>query len=303
MSEIDVDTLLLSDVAMTGLLTAVCHTIESRSDKPILKDPAIEAIVDRLAPVLARSPNPFHRRLAAGRFSSDLVVHFALRARKYDGYCRDFVARHPGGCVVNLGCGLDTRFARIDDGRLHLYDLDLPEMIALKRALLPETERNHMVGMDVLDQRWMDRLADEQPGPFLFLAEGLFMYLPPGGVRDLVVALHTRFPGSELAFEAVNAKWLEPHLRWMISLKLQKQFGLGRGTDYQSGIRDGHEPETWSPGIRLIEEWGYLDEDEPKLGILRWLRNWTVMSRTQWTVRYALGTPPGPGETNQGASN
>jgi len=56
MKEIDLERLVLSDVANTGLLTACCHASESRSADPILRDPMIEAIVDRLVPVLARSP-------------------------------------------------------------------------------------------------------------------------------------------------------------------------------------------------------------------------------------------------------
>ncbi len=79
-----------------------------------------------------------HRRLVEGRLRRDLVVHLALRARRYDGYARGFAERHPGCCVVNLGCGLDTRFWRVDDGAMRFYALDSPEMAGLKRALLGE---------------------------------------------------------------------------------------------------------------------------------------------------------------------
>jgi methyltransferase (TIGR00027 family) len=279
----------LSDVENTGLLTALCHAAESRSPSPLLRDPHAEVIADRLRPVLAASSAPLHRRLARGRLRQALVVHLAMRARKFDAYARDFASRHPGCCVVNLGCGLDTRFWRIDDGRLRFRDLDLPEMIAFKRRLVDETARYRLIGMSVLDVRWVDELAAEGPGPFIFLAEGLFMYLPPEGVRGLVVDLGERFPGSELVFEAVNATWLRPSLKWMIDVKMRKELGLGRGTAYRFGIRDGHEVEAWSPGIRLLDEWSYLDEDEPRVGALRRFRGWDLLRRTQWTLRYALG--------------
>jgi len=232
------------------------------------------------------------RRLARGRIQGGLVVHLALRARKYDQYARDFVERHPGGCVVNLGCGLDTRFRRIDDGRLRLYDLDLPEMIALKRELVEETDRYHLIGLSVLDHRWMDRLSAERTGPILFLAEGLMMYLPPGGVRALILGLQSRFPGSELVFETVNSIWLKPSLKWMLNLKLQKTLGLGKGAEYRFGIRDGRELETWSPGIRLPEEWTYVDEDEPRIGLMRRFRH--------WKLRYRLGPKDAPGAVSFG---
>jgi methyltransferase (TIGR00027 family) len=289
MSVIESKDLRLGDVAHTGLLTLFCHAIESRSREPLLVDPKAEAIADRLRPVLARSPTRILRHLAQGRLRDALVVHIALRARKYDRYAQDFVERHPGGCMVNLGCGLDTRFWRIDEGHLHLYDLDLPEVIALKRELVEETDRYHLIGLSLFEPQWMDRVAAEQPGPFLFLAEGLLMYLPPDRVRTLILELQSRFPGSELVFETVNSAWLKPSLKWMINFKMQKELGLGKGAEFQFGIRDGHELEEWSPGIRLLEEWTYVDEDEPRIGVMRSFRHWKLLRHTQWTVRYLLG--------------
>lgn len=288
MGDIESGKLMLSDVSNTGLLTAFCHAIESRSKKPLLKDPKAEAIADLLRPMLANSPNNLLRRLAQGRIRDELVAHLVIRTRKYDRYARDFVERHPGSCVVNLGCGLDTRFWRIDDGRLHLYDLDLPEVIALKRQVVEETARYHLIGLSVLDHRWMDRLTAEQAGPFLFLAEGLLMYLPADGARALILKLQSRFPGSELVFETVNSVWLKSPLKWLINMKMQRELGLGQGTEYQFGIRDGHELEDWSYGIRLLEEWTYLDEDEPRIGFTRRFRNWKLLRYTQWTVRCLL---------------
>jgi methyltransferase (TIGR00027 family) len=294
MSGIEAKKLMLSDVANTGLLTAFCHAIESRSRQPLLVDPQAEAIADRLAPLLADSPSRLLRRLAQGRIRRSAVVHLAIRARKYDQYGRDFARRNPGGCVVNLGCGLDTRFWRIDDGRLHLYDLDLPEMIVLKGELVEETDRYRLIGLSVLDHQWMDRLTAEQTGPFVFLAEGLLVYLPADGVRALILELQLRFPGSELVFETVNSAWLKPTLKWIVNFKMQRELGLGRGTEYQFGIRDGHELEEWGPGIRLLEEWTYLDEDEPRIGFMRRFRHWKLMRYTQWTVRYLLGPKDAP---------
>ncbi len=190
---------------------------------------------------------------------------------------------------MNLGCGLDTRFWRIDDGRVRFRDLDLPEMIAFKRRLVDESDRYRLIGRSVLDARWMDELATGESRPFLFLAEGLFMYLPPEGVRGLVLGLQERFPGSELVFEAVNAAWLRPSLKWMIDVKMRKELGLGREAGYRFGIRDGHELEAWGPGIRFLEEWSYLDEDEARVGALRWFRGWKLLRRTQWSLRYELG--------------
>lgn len=284
MDKCSLDPKKLSEVAITGLITALCHAIESRSEKPILHDPKAEAIADRLAPVLAMASDALLRLLTQSTMFAlcdMMIAGIALRACKYDEFARNYAARHRGCCVVNLGCGLDTRFWRIDDGHLRFYDLDLPETITLKRQFVEETDRYHMIGVSVLDHEWMDQLAAEQADPCLFLAEGLFMYLPPASVRDLVVALQNRFPGSELLCDVVPLWLVSPAAQWINKLK-------GWQAQYQFGVGHSREFEAWAPGLRFIEEWFYLDENEPRLGFMRAMYKWKLTPRDIWTVHYIL---------------
>jgi len=41
-----------------------------------------------------------------------------LKGREFDRFAQDFLSRHPDGVVVHIGCGLDTRFERVDNGRV-----------------------------------------------------------------------------------------------------------------------------------------------------------------------------------------
>ncbi len=43
--------------------------------------------------------------------------------------------------VVNLGCGLDDTFSRVDNGQCRGYNLDMPDVIAVRNELLPAAER------------------------------------------------------------------------------------------------------------------------------------------------------------------
>ena len=54
------------------------------------------------------------------------VVLVCQRAKKVDAVTRAFLAECPGGVVLQLGCGLDSRFWRVDDGLVNWYDLDMP---------------------------------------------------------------------------------------------------------------------------------------------------------------------------------
>lgn len=278
----------IGDVAATSFVTLYCHAIESRSANPILVDPKSVEIAAGLNKMLSRSEQPLERALVSGTLDRNLVVHIAIRAKKYDDYVRDFLSRSPDGVVVNIGCGLDSRFLRIDNGRVAFYDLDLPEIIAIKKGFFTGSERYHLVASSVLDYGWMAPVRRHK-GPFLFMAEGVFMYLDGDDVRSLVLAIKKTFPGSELVCEVENSLWLSPLTKKMVEYKMQHQFHLGKDAMFRSGIRDSREMEQWQSGMQFLDEWSYFDSDEKKLGWLRLLRHIGWIRKTQWTVHYRLG--------------
>jgi O-methyltransferase involved in polyketide biosynthesis len=181
-----------------------------------------------------------------------------MRAKRIDGYIRAFLERAPEGVVLHLGCGLDTRFSRVDNGRALWYDLDLPEAIELRRKFFSETGRYHMIASSVLDFRWMEGIPRGRPA--FIAAEGLMMYLPGEKVKELVLRLHDAFPGGELAFDAFSTLTAR-NVKRADSLK-------ATGAVVQWGIDDPKEIEAWAPGIRLKEEWAFTQsEDIPKMGL------------------------------------
>ena len=86
-----------------------------------------------------------------------------------------WLGRHPGTVVVNLACGLDTRCYRMK-GYQHWYNLDLPETIAVRQRLLPESGAISQLAMSAMDD-WGAAIR-ETDAPALVIIEGLTMYLP-----------------------------------------------------------------------------------------------------------------------------
>ena len=279
----------LAGVSETSLLTLYCRATESRAKDPILRDEAAVELAGRLAPALAASSSKLLQKVARGRVNPQLNLYISLRAKKYDEYGTDFISRHPDGIIVNLGCGMDTRFQRIDNGSLLLIDLDLPEVIAIKKELLPESERYHQIGSSVFETEWMDQVKSYGERPALFLAEGLLMYLDAARVKALILEMLARFPGSEMVCEVFNSMWLKGPLKGIMNRKLQGQFGFTKDTDYHFGISHSREMETWQAGIQFLDEWSYFDTGHRKLGLLRFFKNSEFMRKVQWTVHYRLG--------------
>ena len=278
----------ITDISSTMLLTLYCHAMESQSQNPIINDPEAVRITSALNSRLAASQDRMYRDLGQGKLDRKLTIFISLRARRFDDYARAFLLSNPGGTIVNLGCGLDTRFWRIDNGKLSFYDLDLPEVIDIKKKLCSEAERYHMIASSVLDYGWMAMLKGCQR-PFLFMAEGLFMYLEEKDVKQLVLKLQSEFRGSELVCEVVNKSVSNGWLKGLMNMRMHKQIHVGGGATFLSGLKDGKEMEGWSPGIKLLDEWSHFDSNEKKLGWVGFYGKIPAMRRVQWTTHYKLG--------------
>lgn len=74
-----------------------------------------------------------------------------VRSHIFDKEAQDFLHQHQNAVCINLAAGLDTRFYRLDCGRADWYNFDLPEVMALRRTLLPEEPENvHNIGRSIL---------------------------------------------------------------------------------------------------------------------------------------------------------
>ncbi|HEX7712392.1 MAG TPA: class I SAM-dependent methyltransferase [Bacillota bacterium] len=277
-----------SSVSETLLIPLYCRAMETESREPVIKDAKAVAIMRRLDQELATSDRKLAQALVRRRLPKKLVVTMSLRTRRFDEYVRSFVGTHEHPVVVTMGCGLDTRASRIDDERIDWYDLDLPEVIAVRQKFFADDDRHHSIGCSVLDFRWMEQLPKAQ-AEFLFVAEGLFMYLPESEVQKLLLQLQARFPGSELACEVSNRYWVQKMQSGHYRRKFQKQLYLDEGAVFRFGISNGKELETWNEGIDLLDEWTYFDEHEKKLGWYNWFGQIELLRKVQWIAHYKLG--------------
>jgi len=129
----------LSGVAETLLLTLYIRAMESQRPDALIKDEKAVELVTRMG-------YDFDR-IRQIKMDEEDKVTVILRNLEFDRYTRDFLARHPEAVVIHVGCGLDSRFERVDNGRVGWYDLDLPEVIALRRKFIGgESGRYHLLG-------------------------------------------------------------------------------------------------------------------------------------------------------------
>ena len=131
--------------------------------------------------------------------SRKLAIYMAMRAALYDGYVREFARQHPDGLILQLGVGLDSRVRRVPVGNAW-YDLDLPEVIDLRKAYFPADDRYRLIGAPALPASWLADVPKARHA--LVLAEGLSMYLQMQELHTLLRDLKDRFGHVHLLMDS-----------------------------------------------------------------------------------------------------
>jgi O-methyltransferase involved in polyketide biosynthesis len=267
----------LSGVAETLLIPLYVRAIESQRPDALLKDEKAVALVTKM-----HSDFSFIEQLNMDEGDKIALV---LRNREIDHCTRDFLARHPEAVVVHIGCGFDSRFERVDNGLVEWYDLDLPEVIELRRKFIgSEGARYHFLACSMFDDTWQSTVSAHRQRPLLFLAEGVLMYFEKAQVQSFVLKLQEHFPGSELVCDAFS-----PFLVWANNRRIAR---TKMGARYYWGLRRGKDLERWSDGICLLNEWFPFDHPEPRLAHLRWVRLIPPLAKVMGVFHYRLGEPP-----------
>ena len=221
---------------------------KAQPGNPLFFDPKAQDILNQVDYDFSRLRVPYKT-----------VILVCQRAKKMDAVTRDFLVEHPDGVVLHLGCGLDNRFRRVDDGKVEWYDLDMPPVIDLRQRFYPVSERYRLIASSVTDLEWVTKVR-AAGRPVLVVAEGLLMYLNEAEVKCLLLKLQEAFPGCRLiadVFSRTTARAATKH-------PSLKQTGAAIGW----GIDDSHEVEAWSLGIKLLEEWFFTqDPDLEHLGV------------------------------------
>lgn len=266
---------------MSGVSESLFATLYLRAMETLRPDALIK---DEKAVELVRQMSYDFSRVRSISLSEENKLVIILRSREFDRYAKGFLMRHPQSVVVHIGCGLDVRFERVDNGLVEWYDLDLPEVVEVRRNLLGgERDRYHLLGCSVLEQAWMEAVNSFRSRSFLFLAEGVFMYLEGLQVKSLVLSLRDHFPGSELVFDAYSPIHVLRHNLQTFTSKIH--------FPAHWGIWHGQKIESWGDGIRLLDEWGYFDCPEPRLKRIRWMRPIETLARTFRIYHFQLGKP------------
>lgn len=257
--------ILLDDVPLTLLIPLCARAAETERTDPIVRDPKAIEILASLDYDFGRL-----RRLWMNQ------VDVAVRTEIFDEATSRFLAEHPRATVVNLGAGLDGRFWRLDNGQLSWLDLDLPEVVSLRRKFFAESDRNRFIAKSILDFTWIDDVKRPAGEPLLILVEGVLPYFEEAQVRQLFREIANRLPGAEVLFHSTSP----------LCVRHQRHSRVFRGFQarFRWGIRSGREIESWDPRYEFLAEWPFVDRHPARWRWVRWA------ARLPWVGSYLRAT-------------
>lgn len=236
------DEVRLTGTQQTALVTLYGKALESRRPDSILGDSEADRAVRRIDYDFGKL-----RMRRRDQQSS------ALRAKAYDTRVLRFLDAHPDCVVLHLGCGFDTRAYRVDPpATVEWYDIDLPEVIALRRRLFPPRPGVRTIGISVTGPTLLDEIPASKP--VLVVAEGLTPYLRRADGLAMLRRIVAHFGSGQLLLDGYSRAGV-----WLLQRYPPVK---ASGARLNWSIGDPHELEAEVPGLVFDCEWWFADAGE-----------------------------------------
>ena len=180
------------------------------------------------------------------------------RALVTDQVIKKLINEHPEATIVNIGCGLDTTFERVDNGQLRWFDLDLPDVMELRNKFFTQNERRKFLTSSFLNEGWLDQLDDT--GKTMFVAGGVFYYFDENTIRDFFIRMAEKFHGSEFLFDVASPTGVRAANRVVLGGS-----GMDEGAILKWGLKKLKDLERWDRDIKIIKKYSFFTSLRPSL--------------------------------------
>ncbi|MCM1268714.1 MAG: class I SAM-dependent methyltransferase [Bacteroidales bacterium] len=227
----------LGDVQETALIPLAVRANETKRKNARIHDEKAVEIIETLK-VDTKDIDKF--------FSHEGVV---ARTIMFDRTLKKLLEKYPNAVCVNIGCGLDDRFSRVDNGKIRWFNVDLPDSIEVRRKVFAETEREHMLAGNILKNDWIRDIP--KADMVIVIAEGLLMYFSKEQVRTILNNLTDSFGCGFLLAELMHPKMMKEKAHDTVK-HTNAKFGWGTET--------GKDLLELNPNMELIRENSFWDE-------------------------------------------
>ncbi len=182
----------LSEEKETLLIPLYGKAMETLKKSPILLDSKALEIVEKI-----------NYNFKSLKIPAKTNTMMCLRAKIIDSFVISVLTNEQDSVVLHLGCGLDSRYVRVNNRNVDWYDLDYKEVIDIRRNFYNETEKYHLILSSVTEFEWIDKIPRGHK-QYLVVAEGLFMYLKENEIKEILMSIKKRIGHYTLILDAFN---------------------------------------------------------------------------------------------------
>lgn len=230
----------LDGVMETLLITLYIRAKDAKSDNPVVNDKKAAEIVSKLD-------------YDFSKFDKGIMSYYGViaRVKMMDDCARKFIDKNPDCVVVSVGCGLDTRFSRIDNGKIEWYNLDFPEVIENRKLFFEKNPRVRDIPKSALDSSWT-RDVETNGKPLLIISEGVLMYFHEDEVAKVLEILTDGFDSFEAQFDLLY--------KGMVNKGKVHDTIKNTNAQFNWGVKDGSEVVKLCPSLKQTGLINFTDE-------------------------------------------
>lgn len=226
----------LGSIQETMLLPLWGRAVETQKSKPLLVDNKAVSIINSI---------PYDFTTISKNIRKLTRVSWIARSIFFDKKISEFIKVYPYATIVNVGCGLDTTFDRIDNGKINWIDLDLPDAIELRKQYFQESDRRQFIAKSVFDTTWYSNILNKDK--IMLLIAGVIYYFDESEVKKLFKEIHTYLPSAEIIFDHASKLGIK-----FSNEQVLKRGGMNESAYLKWGIDDIYEIEKWASYIKVI---------------------------------------------------
>ena len=183
----------LKGIPESMLIPLVARAREFDHANPIIRDELSKEIFNRI--------HNDYPNIECDKMSQ---VGISVRSSILDDITQEFVANAENALVINIGCGLDTRFQRFHTYNISWVDLDVPESIQIRKQFFEETAHYKMIAKSMLDDTWITQVKQydfyNKNADLLFIFEGVLMYFDRQTIKGLLSTIIEQFADHKITF-------------------------------------------------------------------------------------------------------
>ena len=263
----------LKGVQETLLMPLWGRAVETQKEKPLIVDKEAVKIINSINYDFAQFAN---------KINSLSRASWIARSIYFDQRIRSYLHIHPNGTVINIGCGLDTTYDRVSNGKEMWYELDFPEVIATRKLFIQESTTRKFLPYSVFNNAWYSEIGNKED--VLVMLAGVIYYFDESDIKKLLATFKQEFKKSTMIFDYSSTMGVKIANKAVI-----EEGGMDKTVYLKWGTNNIYEIEKWNTGIRVDENMKMFSDHRKRYPVTKRFGMWisdtlSMMSLAKVTI-------------------